>query len=84
MFSSILLYLLYCNLSFTYLPLSKMSILMPDSSSPVGRYYMPESPPPELSGLECWTKDLSEKFIAEQVPKSKRILTARRRADMKD
>jgi len=57
---------------------------MLDSSSPVGRYYMPESPPPELSGLECWTKDLSEKFIAEQVPKSKRILTARRRADMKD
>jgi hypothetical protein len=61
-----------------------MSILMPSSSSPVGRYYMPESPPPELSGLECWTADLSDKFIAEQVVKSKRILTAGRRADMRD
>ena len=45
---------------------------------------MPESAPLELSGLECWTTDLPEKFIAEQVVKSKRILTARRRADMKD
>jgi hypothetical protein len=61
-----------------------MSILMPGSSSPAGRYYMPETPPPELSGLECWPKDLAEKFITEQVPKSKRILTAQRRADMKD
>jgi hypothetical protein len=67
-----------------YIPSSKMSILMPNSSSPVGRYYMPESPLPELSVLECWTEDLSEKFVAEQVPKSKRILTAGRRADMKD
>jgi hypothetical protein len=45
---------------------------------------MLESPPLELSGLECWTADLPEKFIAEQVVKYKRILTARRRADMKD
>jgi hypothetical protein len=61
-----------------------MSILMPGSSSPAGRYYMPETPPPEPSGLECWTKDLADKFITEQVPRFKRILTARRRADMKD
>ena len=61
-----------------------MSILMPSSSSPVGRYYMAESPPPEPSGLECWTADLPEKFIAEQVGKSKRILTAGQQADMKD
>jgi hypothetical protein len=57
---------------------------MPSSSSPNGRYYMPETPPPELSGLECWTEDLAEKFIIDQVAKSKRILTAQRRADMKD
>jgi hypothetical protein len=61
-----------------------MSVLMPSSSSPAGRYYMPKSPPPEPSGLECWTKDLSEKFVAEQVLKSKRILTAQRRADIID
>ena len=61
-----------------------MSVLMPSSSPPNGRYYMPETPPPEPSGLECWTEDLAEKFVAEQVPKSKRILTAQRRADMKD
>jgi hypothetical protein len=48
---------------------------MPSSLSLVGRYYMPESPPPELSGLECWTADLPEKFNTEQVAKSKRILT---------
>jgi len=57
---------------------------MPSSSSPAGRYYMPETPPPELSGLECWTADLAEKFLDERVRKSKRILTAQRRADMKD
>ena len=45
---------------------------------------MPETPPPEPSGLECWTADLADRFIAEQVLKSKRILTAQRRADMKD
>ena len=45
---------------------------------------MPKSPPLEPSGLECWTEDLSEKFVAEQVPKSKRILTAQRRADIID
>jgi hypothetical protein len=45
---------------------------------------MPETPPLELSGLECWTTDLGDKFIAEQVRKSKRILTAQRRAEMKD
>jgi hypothetical protein len=67
-----------------YIHLSKMSILMPNSLSPIGRYYMPKSPPPEQLGLECWTADLPEKFIAEQVVKSKRILTARRRADIKD
>ena len=57
---------------------------MPNSSSPTGRYYLPETPPPERSGLECWTADLLEKFIIERVPKSKRILTAQRRAEMKD
>ena len=61
-----------------------MSVLILSSSSPAGRYYIPKSPLPEPSGLEYWTKDLSEKFVAEQVPKSKRILTAQRRADMKD
>jgi hypothetical protein len=45
---------------------------------------MPETPPPEQSGLECWTTDLADRFIAEQVLKSKRILTAQRRAEMKD
>jgi hypothetical protein len=45
---------------------------------------MPETPPPEPSGLECWTADLADRFIAEQVLKSKRILTAQRRAEMKD
>ena len=45
---------------------------------------MPESPPPEQSGLECWAEGLAEEFIAKWVPKSKRILTAQRRADMKD
>ena len=45
---------------------------------------MPETPPPEPSGLECWTADLADKFIAERVLKSKRILTAQRRAEMKD
>ena len=45
---------------------------------------MPGSPPPESSGLECWTADLANKFIAEQVGKSKRILTAQLRAEMKD
>jgi hypothetical protein len=45
---------------------------------------MPETPPPEPSGLECWTTDIANKFLAEQVPKSKRILTAQRRAEMKD
>jgi hypothetical protein len=45
---------------------------------------MPESPLLELSGLECWTEDLAAKFVAKQVPKSKRILTAKRRANMKD
>jgi hypothetical protein len=41
------------------------------------------TPPPELDGLPCWTEDISEKFLAERVPISKRILTAQRRADMK-
>jgi len=36
-----------------YTHLSKMSILMPNLLSPVSRYYMPKSPPPEPSGLEC-------------------------------
>jgi hypothetical protein len=45
---------------------------------------MPKSPPLEQSGLECWAEGLAEEFIAKQVPKSKRILTAQRRADMKD
>jgi hypothetical protein len=54
------------------------------SSSPSGRYYMPETPPLEPSGLECWAADLAEKFLDEQVPKSKKILTAQRRADIKD
>ena len=45
---------------------------------------MPKTLPPEPSRLECWTKDLAEKFIVEQVSKSKRILTAQRRAAMKD
>jgi hypothetical protein len=45
---------------------------------------MPETPPLEPSGLECWTADLADKFIAEQVPKSKSILTAQQRAEMKD
>jgi hypothetical protein len=61
-----------------------MSILMPSSSSLIGRYYMPKTLPPELLGLECWTTDLADKFIAKQVLKSKRILTAQRRAEMKD
>jgi hypothetical protein len=61
-----------------------MSILMLSLSSLVGRYYMPKSLLPELLGLECWTADLSDRFIAEQVVKSKRILTAGQRADMKD
>ena len=39
-----------------------MSILMPGSSSLASRYYMPETPPPEPSGLECWPEDLAEKF----------------------
>lgn len=45
---------------------------------------MPDTPPPEPSGLECWTADLADKFIEERATKSKKILTARRRADMKD
>jgi hypothetical protein len=45
---------------------------------------MLETPPPEPSRLECWTKDLAKKFIVEQVSKFKRILTAQCRADMKD
>jgi hypothetical protein len=45
---------------------------------------MPETPPLEPSGLECWTADLANRFIAKQVIKSKRILTAQRRAEMKD
>jgi hypothetical protein len=61
-----------------------MSILMPNSSSPVGRYYMPKTLPLKPLGLECWTADLAGKFIAEQVLKSKRILTAQRQAEMKD
>jgi hypothetical protein len=61
-----------------------MSILMPSSSSPTGRYYMPKTPPLEPLGLECWTADLANKFIAERVLKSKRILTAQQRAKMKD
>jgi hypothetical protein len=44
---------------------------------------MPKSPPLESLGLECWTADLADNFIAEQVGKSKRILTAQR-AEMKD
>jgi hypothetical protein len=45
---------------------------------------MPETPPPEPSGLECWTADLADKFLEEQVLKSKKILSAQRRADIKD
>jgi hypothetical protein len=45
---------------------------------------MPETPPPEPSGLECWDADLAEKFIKEQVPKSKKILSAQQRANIKD
>jgi hypothetical protein len=37
---------------------------------------MPETPPLEPSGLECWEADLSEKFINERVLKSKKILGA--------
>jgi hypothetical protein len=55
-----------------------MSILMPSSSSPACRYYMPETPPEEPSGLECWTTDLADKFIEERVLKSKKILGALR------
>jgi hypothetical protein len=57
---------------------------MPSSSSPAGRYYMPETPPLEPSGLECWTADLADKFIEERVLKSKKILSALRQANMKD
>jgi hypothetical protein len=45
---------------------------------------MPNTPPLEPSGLECWPADLANKFIAERVRKSKRILTAKRRANLKD
>jgi len=45
---------------------------------------MPETLPLEPLGLECWAKDHAKKFIAKQVLKSKRILTAKRRANMKD
>ena len=45
---------------------------------------MPETPPPEPSGLECWDADLGDKFINERVPKSKKILGAQRRANIKD
>jgi hypothetical protein len=76
MFSSIFNLALYLKFN--------MSILMPSSSLLVGRYYMPETPPLEQSGLKCWTTDLADRFIAEQVLKSKRILTAQRRAEMKD
>ena len=62
--------------------LSNMSLL--PSSSPAGRYYMPETPPPKPSGLECFSKELSELFIKERVPKSKKILTASCWADKKD
>jgi hypothetical protein len=61
-----------------------MSVLMPSSSPPTSRYYLPESPPPEPSRLECWAADLPDKFLAKRVSISKKILTARRRADMKD
>jgi len=37
---------------------------------------MPETLPPEPSGLECWDADLAEKFINKQVLKSKKILGA--------
>jgi hypothetical protein len=56
---------------------------MPGSSSLAGRYYMCVTPPPELDRLPCWTEDIAKKFLAERVPISKRILTAQRRADMK-
>jgi hypothetical protein len=45
---------------------------------------MPESPPPELSGLKCWTADLPKKIYCRTGSKFKRILTAGRRADMRD
>lgn len=61
-----------------------MSVLMPSSSLPAGRYYMPETSLSEPSGLECWTTDLGDKFIEEQVPKSKKILGVLRRANIKD
>jgi hypothetical protein len=57
---------------------------MPSSSSPNGRYYLPETPSLELSGIECWTADFAGKFIEEQVFKSMKILGAWRRAEMKD
>jgi hypothetical protein len=37
---------------------------------------MPETPLLEPLGLECWTTDLADKFIKEQVLKSKKILGA--------
>jgi hypothetical protein len=45
---------------------------------------MPETPPPEPSGVECFPEELAELFIKERLPESKKILTASRRADMKD
>jgi energy-coupling factor transporter transmembrane protein EcfT len=80
MFSSILLCFFNLALSLIF----NMSILMLSSSSLVGRYYMPKTPLPEQLGLECWTTDLANRFITEQVLKSKRILTAQRRAEMMD
>jgi hypothetical protein len=61
-----------------------MSVLIPSSSLPNSRYYIPETLLPEPSGLEYWTEDLAKKFITEQVPKSKKILTVQQQANIKD
>jgi hypothetical protein len=49
------------------------------SSPPHGRYYMPSSPPPEPSGMECWEEGTWEKFEDERCKISKCILSATRR-----
>jgi hypothetical protein len=49
-----------------------------------GRYYILKSLLLKLLRLKCWLKGLAGKFIVKQVLKFKRILTAKRQADIKD
>src|ERR1700722_16644704 len=54
------------------------------SSPPHGRYYMPSSPPPEPSGVQCWPTNLWEKFEDKRIKLSKCILSATRRFHYKN